>query len=167
MRTMRFVSALLLATLVHDARAQINPPPANATVINFDDMPGASSVADVLGPLTTEYVDRGIIFAGFGQNGGGLTNFFGTNDNGAVSEPNVLYFISIGNMQNGGLMQSPETFSFYPAISSLQLDFTTLGFDCMGTMAVTVQGFAADNSAGGEWDGDGPRRGHADGAHLR
>src|SRR4029077_1553188 len=73
MRTMRFVSALLLATLVHDARAQINPPPANATVINFDDMPGASSVADVPGPLTTEYVDRGIIFAGFGQNGGGLT----------------------------------------------------------------------------------------------
>ncbi len=146
MRTMRVVSALILAALVHDARAQIAPPPANATVVNFDDMPGAPSVADVVGPLSTEYNDRGITFAGFGQNGGALTNFFGSNDNGAVSLPNVMYFISIGNMQNGGLMQSPEFLSFYPPIQSLQLDFTTLGFDCEGTMAVTVQGFAADSS---------------------
>src|SRR5262249_57651404 len=58
-----------------------------------------------------------------------------------ISDPNTLIFASFFSMANGGIPQTPETLTFYPPITSFQFDATTLGIDCQGTAAVTVQGF--------------------------
>ena len=52
-------------------------------------------------------------------------------------------------MANGGIPQTPETLTFYPPITSLQFDATTLGIDCPGDRSTsTVQGFDASQSPG-------------------
>jgi len=127
--------------LVGTATAQVVPPPLSATVVNFDDVEAPSSLP-APGPLTTEYSNLGVTFGGFGQNGGARTQAFGSVNSGAISPPNVLYFIGIGTMTGGGLQVSPEFLTFDPPINSLQFDLTTLGFDCEGTDAVTAQAFA-------------------------
>jgi hypothetical protein len=85
-------------------------------------------------PLDT-YVAQGIIFTGFGTNGGAV--FLLGNDNLGdpvqqqfISSPNALSFISITTNTDGGLVQSPETLSFYPPVTSLQFDVTTIGLQC-------------------------------------
>jgi len=57
-----------------------------------------------------------------------------------------MYFASIFPVVTGGLAQSPETLSFYPTITSVQFDASTLGADCAGRSIVTVRGFAPGGS---------------------
>ena len=138
------MSAAILATLVRSAPAQLTPAPVISTVVDFDDQPlGADNAFSVVGPVRDEYVSRGLVFSGFGQNGGGLVSY----DNpGKTTPPNWMLFASIATMQNGGLMQSPETLSFYPPATSLQFDSSTISADCEGTMSLIIHAFAADNS---------------------
>ena len=140
---------LTLAALVPNAPAAVIPPPITSTFINFDDMPGATDVLSIPGPLTTQYVDRGVIFSGFpAQNGGGILGTGGFAPLPEISPPNFMLFLSAFPMLNGGLPQSPETLSFYPPVTSVQFDIGTLGFNCSDgavatTSVVTAQGFDA------------------------
>ena len=144
MRASLFMSAAILATLVRSAPAQLTPPPVISTVVDFDDQPlGAENAFSVVGPVRDEYVSRGLVFSGFGLNGGGLVSY---GNPGQTTPPNWMLFASIATMQNGGLLQSPETLSFYPPATSLQFDSSTISADCEGTMSLIIHAFAADNS---------------------
>src|SRR5262245_16795576 len=140
------VGVLALAVLTQRATADpLVPPPVTATFINFDDISAPDGIPTP-GPITTEYASRGVIFSGFGQNGGTL---LGTGEGAGlpeISPPNFVVFISAFPMANGGLPQTPEILDFYPPITSMQFDTGTGGIDCSGTMAVTVQGFDASSS---------------------
>src|SRR5262249_53193473 len=84
---------------------------------------------------------------GFGENGGALfQDVNGSQPTPGTSNPNAIVFASFVSMGNGGIPQTPETLTFYPPITYLQFDATTLGIDCMGTALVTVSGFAADST---------------------
>src|SRR5262249_3432371 len=150
MKILRFAIVLLLAALVRTATAQPIPPPLTATIVNFDDIAGAPdnafSVAPVLPPGM--YASLGVIISGFGTNGGAVFNLSdSTGDATAfLSPPNTLTFVSITVNTEGGLVQSPETLSFYPPITSFQFDSFTAGLDCQGTSIVTSQGFDADGN---------------------
>jgi len=135
----------LVAGLVGTAAAQVVPPPLSATLVNFDDVQAPESLP-APNALTTEYSNLGVTFGGFGLNGGARTQAFGSVPTGAISPPNVLYFIGIGTMLDGGLQVTPEFLTFSPPIGSLQFDLTTLGVDCEGTMSVTEQAFASDGT---------------------
>jgi hypothetical protein len=146
MKILRFASAAMLAALVSSASAQIIPAPLTATVVNFDDL---TLNGEIPFPIVTDRytVSAGVTFAGFGQNSGGLFNpDFGTPGIPAISPPNVMYFVSAFPVVTGGLAQSPETLTFYPAISHFQFDTSTLGADCEGTMVVFVNAFDADGN---------------------
>ena len=93
--------------------------------------------------MTDQYASRGVVFAGFGQNAGGLVNpDFGQPPPPWFSPPNIVYFVSIFPVATGGLAQSPETLSFYPPVTSFQFDSSSLNVDCAGTSVVTVRAFA-------------------------
>jgi hypothetical protein len=139
---------LVLAALTRSATAAIIPPPLTATFINFDDIPGPQDIFSVPGPLTSEFASRGVIFSGFGQNGGALLGTAEGTGLPELSPPNFVVFISAFPMQNGGLPQTPEILSFYPPVTSVQFDTGTGGIDCSDpgaglptTMILTVQGF--------------------------
>ena len=144
MTSSRFLSVLMLATLVRTATAQLVPPPPTATVVNFDDIVGCSSLfsppCPVLPPDT--YNSVGITIAGFGQNG--ATAFAAEGSSYLISPPNSLFFFSVFPTLEGGLLKTPETFSFYPPIQSLQFDTATFG-GC--DLIVTAQAFAPDGSS--------------------
>jgi len=150
MKILRFAIVLLLAALVRTATAQPIPPPLTATIVNFDDIVGAPdnafSVAPVLPPGM--YASLGVIISGFGTNGGAVFNLSGSTGDATafLSPPNALTFVSITVNTEGGLVQSPETLSFYPPITSFQFDSFTAGLDCQGTSIVTSQGFDADGN---------------------
>jgi hypothetical protein len=141
---------LALAALVPNAPAAVIPPPITSPFINFDDIPGAIDVLSLTGPLTNEYASRGVIFSGFGQNGGAILGTGSGVSQPEISGPNFMLFLSAFPMLNGGLPQTPETLSFYPPITSLQFDTGTVGISCADedaglatTMVLTVQGFGA------------------------
>ncbi len=150
MKILRFAVVLLLAALVRTAAAQPIPPPLTATIVNFDDIVGAPDNAFAVAPVLPPgmYASQGVIIAGFGTNGGAVFNLAtSTGDATAfLSPPNALTFVSITVNTAGGLVQSPETLSFYPAITSFQFDSFTAGVDCQGTSIVTSQGFDADGN---------------------
>ena len=135
-------AVLLAAVMVPGAGAQVLPPSPAQTIVNFDDIPGAIDILSIPAPLGTEYVSRGLTFAGFGQNGGGVLGTGAGLPNPEISPPNFLIFLSAFSMQNGGLIQSPETLSFYPPVATLQFDIGTLGFECDGTMVLNTSAFA-------------------------
>src|SRR5262249_25104097 len=62
--------------------------------------------------------------------------------NPAISNPNIMVFFSAVPMGNGGLLALPETFSFYPTITSLQFDLSTAGLGCDPAEIIKVEGFA-------------------------
>jgi hypothetical protein len=135
-------SVLMLAALIGRATAAIVPPPLNATVINFDDVTVPPDTSMIPGPLTDEYIALGIRFRGFGESGGAIVNQDSNFGFPAVSPPNFLGFASIITMQNGGILQSPETLTFSPPIISLQFDVFGLGPDLCGDDEVlTVEAF--------------------------
>jgi hypothetical protein len=147
MRISRIASALLLTALVGNAGAQLIPPPVTATLVNFDDIDLGPSQPFPLPVITNEYVNRGIQFAGFGQNSGGLFNpSFDPAQVPYISPPNNIYFVSAFPVVTGGLAQTPEFLTFYPPIQSFQFDTGTLGADCAGASIVTAQGFAHDGT---------------------
>jgi hypothetical protein len=139
--------ALILGGLCRSASAQIIPPPITSTFVGFEEVFGAPDALSML-PLTTEYADRGVIFSGFPiQNGGGI--FAAANGLPETEGNNVMLFVSALPLLNGGLPQTPEILSFYPAITAFQFDTGTVGIDCSDpdaglatTMVLTVQGFA-------------------------
>ncbi len=116
-----------------------------ATLVNFDDLnPNGQIPFNV---VTNEYVNRGVQFAGFGQNSGGLYNpSFGPGEAPYISPPNNIYFLSAFPVITGGLAQSPEFLTFYPPIQYFQFDTGTFGQDCQGASVVTIQGFAHDGT---------------------
>ena len=147
MRLSAFASVFVLAALVRGAVAQVVAPPLTATVVNFDDMV-ASDTCMPNGPITTEYAGLGVIFSGFGKSGGGLINGncnYG-NNGVAVSPPNLMGFATIINYPNGGAEISPETLTFYPPITYLQLDTFTFSDICEGTNMFFANAFAEDGT---------------------
>src|SRR5215831_5928829 len=74
MKILPIASALLLTALVSGARAHLVPPSPTATLVNFDDIDlgGVQQIPFLV--VTDQYVNRGVQFAGFGQNSGGLFN---------------------------------------------------------------------------------------------
>jgi hypothetical protein len=137
---------LILGGLCRSASAQIIPPPITSTFVGFEEVFGAPDALSML-PLTTEYVDRGVIFSGFpAENGGGI--FAAANGLPETEGNNVMLFVSAFPLLNGGLPQTPEILNFYPAITAFQFDTGTVGIDCSDpdaglatTMVLTVQGF--------------------------
>jgi hypothetical protein len=104
MRRTLVASGLLLAGLVSGATAQIAPPPLTATIVNFDDLSLPPDVQIPLPVVTDQYTSRGVTFAGFGQNAGGLVNpDFGQPPPPWFSTPNIVYFVSIFPVATGGL----------------------------------------------------------------
>jgi hypothetical protein len=106
---------LAAAALTRGATAAVIPAPITANLVNFDNIPGATEIP-YPGPLTTELAFEGVVFSGFGQNGGAV---LGTGEGiglPEISPPNFLVFVSAFPMQNGGLPQSPEFIDFYPPI---------------------------------------------------
>ena len=148
MNISRIASALVLTALVGSARAQLVPPSVTATLVNFDDINLGPDQQIPFPVVTNEYVNRGVQFAGFGENSGGLFNpSFDPADVPYISLPNVIYFVSAFPVITGGLAQSPEFLTFYPPISHFQFDTGTLGVDCAGGSIVTAQGFAHDGTS--------------------
>jgi hypothetical protein len=145
MKRSLLVSALVLGAMARMATAQIIPVSPSDVLVNLDNIPPATNDITTAFPVTNEFADLGVQFAGFGENGGALFNFQQAPTPG-ISEPNTIVFASFVSMGNGGIPQTPETLTFYPPISYLQFDATTLGQDCQGTAIVTVSGFAADST---------------------
>src|SRR5262249_38683024 len=61
---------------------------------------------------------------------------------------NLMLFVSAFPLLTGGLPQTPETLTFYPAITAFQFDTGTVSISCADedaglatTMVLTVQGF--------------------------
>ncbi len=147
MRISRIASALLLTALAGSAGAQLMPPPVTATLVNFDDIDLGPNQQIPFLVVTDQYVNRGVQFAGFGQNSGGLFNpAFNPEEVPYISLPNNIYFLSAFPVVTGGLAQSPEFLTFYPPIQYFQFDTGTFGIDCMGASIVTIQGFAHDGT---------------------
>ena len=147
MRISRIAGALLLTALAGNAGAQLMPPPVTATLVNFDDIDLGPNQQIPFLVVTNEYVNRGVQFAGFGQNSGGLFNpSFDPASVPYISLPNNIYFLSAFPVVTGGLAQSPEFLTFYPPIQYFQFDTGTFGIDCQGTSIVTIQGFAHDGT---------------------
>jgi hypothetical protein len=136
-RTLVLTLFIALAALTADVAAQIVPPPANSTVIDFDDLAAAPDIFTMPGPLSTELADRGVTFSGFGTNGGGVVEYTGAGQ----SPPNTLVFQTAIVMLNGGLASTPETLAFYPPIRSLQFLSETGGTPCEDTMVVFIEPF--------------------------
>ncbi len=145
MKRMLLVSALVFGALARTATAQFVTVSPSDVLVNFDNLPPVTGDITTVVPFTNEVADLGVQFAGFGQNGGFLFDLGSPNTPG-ISEPNTLVFASFFSMANGGVPQTPETLTFYPPITSLQFDATTLGIDCQGTANVTVQGFDASQA---------------------
>jgi len=136
---------LLLAGVSGSANAQILPTPIASTVVNFDDITGApSSVGPPVPVLDPDrYVNLGVRITGFGASGGVI---FDLSNNGAptpaISPPNALTFASIQSTTEGGLAVSPETLTFYPTVTAVQFDATTVGLNCPTPEILTVSAFA-------------------------
>jgi hypothetical protein len=142
MKILPIASALLLTALVSGVRAQLVPPPPTATLVNFDDIDLGPNQQIPFLVVTDQYVNRGVQFAGFGQNSGGLFNpSFDPSEVPYISLPNNIYFLSAFPVITGGLAQTPEFLTFYPPISHFQFDTGTFGQDCQGASIVTAQGF--------------------------
>ena len=62
---------LVVAALTRAATADVIPPPITDNLVNFDNIPGTMEIP-FPGPLTTELAFEGVIFSGFGQNGGAV-----------------------------------------------------------------------------------------------
>ena len=138
------MSALMLGALARTATAQFTPVSPTDVLVNFDNI-GATDDITTAFPASNELADLGIQFMGFGENGGVIFANISPNTPG-ISDPNSMIFASFVSMGSGGIPQSPETMTFYPPITHFQFDGTTLGLDCMGTMAVTLQGFDASQA---------------------
>ena len=136
---------LLLAGVSGSANAQILPTPVASTVVNFDDITGAPSSVGPAVPLLDPnmYVNLGVQFTGFGASGGVI---FDLSNNGAptpaISVPNAMTFASIQSTTEGGLAVSPETLTFYPPVTAVQFDSTTVGLNCPTPEILTVSAFA-------------------------
>src|SRR5262245_53101988 len=95
----RCLSVLALVAMVGQATAQLVPPPATSTIINFDELTLPDQIAvdnpgTILPPDT--YVNRGILITGFGNSGGvglNVTQEFSVVP--GISSPNSLVFASI------------------------------------------------------------------------
>src|SRR5262249_9542546 len=145
MKRFQVITAALAALFgASVASAQVVPPPAAATIVNFDDIPGAQDVFSIAGPISTGYGDRGLTFQGFGTHGGAVLGTGPGLPNPEIPPPNFLVFVSAFSMQNGGLIQSPETLTFYPPVTHFQFDTGTLGFECNDTMVLHITSFDAN-----------------------
>src|SRR5262249_56898666 len=141
MKISRIASALVLTALVCSARAQLVPPSVTATLVNFDDINLGSGQVFPFFVVTDQYVNRGVQFAGFGENSGGLFNpSFTPSDVPYISLPNVMYFVSAFPVDTVGLAQSPEVLTFYPPISHFPFYTGALRADSAGRRVVCPTG---------------------------
>src|SRR5580765_3686964 len=101
---------------------QTVPPPAGATLINFDDRP-ASCLFVESHPLRDEYAPLGVVFAGAGPlDGGAVVNECGNFDVAGQSHPNFLAFSSGFTFPNGGSPRFPETLLFAQPVIHVQVN---------------------------------------------
>ena len=92
--------------------ALISPPPAGATVIDFDEISQPCVFASTVA-LTEEFASLGVHFAGPNINdGGGVVDQCGSFGVTGHSSPNFLAFNLAGDFSGGGIPQGPETITF-------------------------------------------------------
>ncbi len=122
---------------------RVAPPPAGATVIDFDGMTQPCLFLNTT-RLTTEFAAQGVTFAGPGGNDGGAVidqcGNFGVADH---SSPNFLAFNTIAVLSDGGTPQGPETLTFSPPVDSVQINAGvpragTIQLECFDSGAVSL-----------------------------
>lgn len=122
----------------------IIPPPAGATVINFDDLTAPCAFVDSTGPLTSRYSSLGVNFSGPApESGGAILNQCSSFGVTGQSEPNFLAFNTQATLPGGGSPIGPETISFDVPVSSVQIN---VGSTDAGT--ITLACFAGSTPAG-------------------
>ena len=122
----------------------IIPPPAGATVINFDDLTAPCIFVDSTGPLTTRYSGLGVNFSGPAPgSGGAILNQCGNFSVTGQSAPNFLAFNPLAMLPGGGRPRGPETISFDVPVTLVQVN---VGSADAGP--ITLECFAGSTSVG-------------------
>jgi len=106
-----------------DSTADVTPPSANATVINFDDVSAPCLFMDTVA-LRDQYASLGVTFAGpTGPNdGGAILNECGNFGVSGHSPPNFLAFNAGAVLSDGGIPRNPEIIKFSPLVSEVQIN---------------------------------------------
>lgn len=146
----RFLGHLTILQLLVSTASSIDPPPACATTINFDEPPTAAGFFGEATALTNEYEDLGVTFSGPDTNDG-------TTDGGAVLD---IYFFTINDesqrnalvfskndgevFPDGGQPKDPETLSFASEIGYVQMNVAA-----GAATAEVVATFECFNGSGG------------------
>lgn len=122
---------------------RVSPPPAGATVIDFDGMAQPCLFLSAV-RLTTEFAAQGVTFAGPGGNdGGAILDECGGFSVADYSSPNFLAFNRGAVLSDGGIAQGPETLTFSPLVGSVQINAGhgragTIQLECFDSGAVSV-----------------------------
>ncbi|HET9298447.1 MAG TPA: hypothetical protein VFO11_00790, partial [Candidatus Polarisedimenticolaceae bacterium] len=100
----------------------LDQPPLGSRVVDFDDGNGTCTFGETTA-LRLDYVSLGVTFAGNGPlNGGAIVHeCIGENVTGQ-SSPNYLAFSWNGVLADGGVPLLPETLTFDPPVSHVQLN---------------------------------------------
>lgn len=122
--------------------AALIPPPPGATIINFDGTPAPSLFADTTA-LRNEYAAQGVTFSGPGLNDGlAVLNEGGGFSVTGHTPPNFLAWNTSAFLLNGGIPKGPETLTFSPPASLVQIN---AGSSFGGT--ITMEAFNAANAS--------------------
>lgn len=120
------------------------PPPANAIVINFDDVAAPCSFIETTA-LRDQYAGLGVLFMGPALNdGGGVLNQCSNFGVGGYSAPNFLAFNTILSFINGGIPRPPETITFVNGARHVQVN---AGTSINVGQLVTMEAFDAAGSS--------------------
>lgn len=106
-----------------DVPAVVLPPPAGATVINFDGVPKPCSFI-LTTALRNDFAALGVTFTGgSGPNDGfAILDQCGNFGVTGHSPPNFLAWNETATLSNGGIPKGPETLTFSPAVSLVQVN---------------------------------------------
>jgi hypothetical protein len=132
--SMRIVNGLLTSSQARPVAsahspANITPPPAGSTVINFDDVAAPCFFSDGTA-LRNRYAALGVVFSGPGPlDGGSIVNECGSFGVGGQSSPNFLAFHTGAVLADGGVPRFPETLLFNPPVRFAQMNVGFPGGD--------------------------------------
>lgn len=121
----------------------VTPPPAGATIINFDDF-SAQCLFEDSEPLTSRYASLGVNFRGpVPESGGAILDECSNFSVTGYSAPNFLAFNTGSLLSGGGVPEGPETMTFTNPASWVQIN---VGNENAGT--ITLACFVDGSPAG-------------------